>query len=299
MFNRAENLESKSFSPIVDMQTIGNDTAHVIIHFLYTKKYNCIKPPGLSGDTAKAYGLRVSLQVIEAARKMRLPVLVDMAKRHCEHVFHDMDVLNLVSILGKMNVDTKHFPELAQHISLHLEKVLSDPHSQVASNLLSRTTSNNITDILVRKLVMNARGKPTGEPKARREPGNETQDIPTGTKPPSQDSMTKKPEPSQFTQQRRNQQPQEVLKTPRPDDKRKGRAVSNPATYVLGLHEKTVPHLESRAANRQEEAQSGPSRVRDWPCPFSPPCGGSADPEKKANPPTPGLTASMKAFIGK
>ncbi|KAF5968315.1 hypothetical protein FCOIX_11475 [Fusarium coicis] len=300
MNNSAEYLESKSFPPIVDMQNIGNDTAHVIIHFFYTKKYNCIKPLGSSGDTAKAYELRVSLQVIEAARKMRLPVLVDMAKRHCAHVFHDMDILNLVSILGKTNVDTKHFPELAQHISLHLEKVLSDPHSQVASNLLSRTTSNSITDILVRKLVMNARGKPTGESKAKPGPGNERRDIPTTKNPPSQDSVTEKPESPQFPQQCRTQQPQEVLKTPQPDDAGMGRAVSNPATYVMELHEKTIPHPASRAANRQEEAQSGPSRVRDWPCPFSPPCGGPADPEKKANPPTPGLTgcmASAMAFL--
>ncbi|RBQ77494.1 hypothetical protein FVER14953_10172 [Fusarium verticillioides] len=300
MNNRAEVVGSKSASPIVDMQNIGNDTAHVIIHFFYTKKYNCVKPSGLSGDAAKAYELRLSLQVIEAARKMKLPALVDLAKKDCARFYHEMDFFNLVAILGKMNVDTKHFPELAQYISLHIEKVLSDPHSQLASNLLSRNTSNSITEMIFRKLVLKARGKPTGEPKGRPEPGNETRDIPMGTQLPSHDSMPEMPEPSQFTQQRRSQKYQEVLKTPQPDDKGKGRAVSNPTTYVSKLHEKTVPHHESRAANRQEEAQSRPSRVRDWPCPFSPPCGGSADPEKKANPPTPGLAgciASMKDFV--
>ncbi|KAF5585279.1 hypothetical protein FPCIR_8359 [Fusarium pseudocircinatum] len=296
--NVTEELGPKSASPILDMQDIGNDTAHVIIHFFYTKQYNCIKPWGLSGDTAKGYELRVSLQVIEAARKLKLQALVDLAKRQCARVCREMDLLNLVAILGKMNIDTKNFPELAQHISLHLEKVLADPHSEVASNLLSRTNSNSITDILVRKLVMSARGKPTGEPKP--EPGNKTQDIPTRTQLPSQDSVTAKPESLQSPDQRRTQQPQEVPKNPQQDDKEKGRAVSDPATYVWKLREKTVPHHESCATNGQEETQSWPSRVRGWPCPFSPPCGECADAEKKANPPTPelaGCIASMKDFV--
>ncbi|KAF5551087.1 hypothetical protein FNAPI_7514 [Fusarium napiforme] len=258
-----EELGSKSPSPILDMQNIGNDTAHVIIHFFYTKQYNCIKPWGIYGDTAKGYELKVSNSVIEAARKMRLPALADLAKRHYMRVCREMDFLNLVAILGKMNIDTKNFPELAQHISLHLEKVLSDPYSEVASDFLSQTTSNSITDILVRKLLMNARDKLASEPKAKVEPGNETQDIPTRTQPPSQDAVTAEPEPAPFQWQRRTQQPQEeVPKNPQPDEKGKGPAVSKPETYVWKLREKAIPHHESRAANGQEGAQSGPSRVR-------------------------------------
>ncbi|KAF5589870.1 hypothetical protein FPANT_6203 [Fusarium pseudoanthophilum] len=296
-----EELGSKKPSPILDMQNIGNDTAHVIIHFFYTKQYNCIKPWGIYGDTAKGYELKVSHSVIEAARKMKLPALADLAKRQYMRVCREMDFFNLVAISGKMYIDTKNFPELEQHISLHLEKVLSDPYSEVASDFLSQTTSNSITDILVRKLLMNARDKLVSETKAKAEPGNGTQDIPTRTKPPSQNAVTAEPEPSPFTWQRRTQQPQEeVPKNPQPDDKGKGRAVSKPETYVWKLREQTIPHHESRAANGKEGAQSGPSRVRGWPCPFSPPCGGCADAEKKANPPTPELTgciASMKDFV--
>ncbi|KAF5622150.1 uncharacterized protein FTJAE_11011 [Fusarium tjaetaba] len=257
-----EELGSKSPSPILDMQNIGNDTAHVIIHFFYTKQYNCIKPWGICGDTAKGYELKVSNSVIEAARKMRLPALADLAKRHYMRVCREMDFLDLVATLGKMNIDTKKFPELAQHVSLHLEKVLSDPYSEGASDFLSQTTSNSITDILVRKLLINARDKLASEPKAKAEPGNETQDIPTRTKPPSQDAVTAEPEPAPFPWQRRTQQPQEAPKNPQPDDKGKGPAVSKPETYVWKLREKTIPHHESRAANGQEGAQSGPSRVR-------------------------------------
>ncbi|ENH65765.1 hypothetical protein FOC1_g10003387 [Fusarium oxysporum f. sp. cubense race 1] len=65
----------KSATPILDMQDLGSDTAHVVIHFFYTKQYGCIKPTGISSDSAKGYELKVSLQVIEAATKMKLPAL--------------------------------------------------------------------------------------------------------------------------------------------------------------------------------------------------------------------------------
>uniref|UniRef100_A0A0D2Y5U5 Uncharacterized protein n=1 Tax=Fusarium oxysporum (strain Fo5176) TaxID=660025 RepID=A0A0D2Y5U5_FUSOF len=65
----------KSATPILDMQDLGSDTAHVVIHFFYTKQYDCIKPTGVSSDSAKGYELKVSLQVIEAATKMELPAL--------------------------------------------------------------------------------------------------------------------------------------------------------------------------------------------------------------------------------
>ncbi|KAF5705916.1 hypothetical protein FMUND_11892 [Fusarium mundagurra] len=294
---------SNSATSIMDMQDIGNDTAHVIIHFFYTKQYNCITPWGIPGDTAKGYELRVSLQVIEAARKMKLPALEDLAKRQCARVCNEMDLLNLVAILGKINIDTKNFPELAQHISLHLEKVLTNPHSQVASNLLSRTTTNSITDILVRKLVMNARDKPTGEPKAKPGPENETPDMPpcpSRPQTPSQDSVTAKPESSQLTDQRRTQQPQEVVKNPHPGDKGKGRDISKQVEQVLKATLPTALQQEPRLTNAQQVAQSGPSRVRGWRCPFSPPCGRCADAEKKDNPLTPTFgssIASMKDFV--
>ncbi|KAF4416318.1 hypothetical protein FACUT_12679 [Fusarium acutatum] len=189
-----------------------------------------------------------------------------------------MDLLNLVAILGKMNFDFKDFPELTQHIAFHLEKVLTDPHSQFSSSLLSQATSNSITDMLVRKLVMIARDKPTSEPKAKPRPGNETRGTPpcpSRPQPPSQDSVTAKPEPSQFPH------------------RGKGRDASKPAEHASKVPEITVSHHESRGAKGEEEAQSGPSRVRGWPCPFSPPCGGCADAQKKANPPTPKLGSSI------
>lgn len=283
------------------MQNIGNDTAHVILHYFYSKRYDCITPSGTSGDVSKGYELRVSLQVIEAARKMQLFTLVDLAKEQCARLCHEMDLLNLVAILGKMNIDFDNFPELTKHIAFHLEKVLANPHSQFALDLLIRATSNSITDMLIRKLVLVAQDEPTTEPKAKPRPENEARNLPVC---PSKDynSTVETPEWSPFTYERRTQHLQKPRKNPQPDDKGKGRDVSRSAENSSKIPGIKVSHHEPRGAKGQKEAQSGPSRVRGWPCPFSPPCGGCADAERKANPPTTKLEstiASMKDFVGK
>ncbi|KAF4495661.1 hypothetical protein FAGAP_8215 [Fusarium agapanthi] len=292
-----------SATPTVDMQDIGNDTAHVIINFFYTKQYKYIKPLGIYGDTEKGYELKVSLQVIEAAGKMKLPDLVDLAKRQCARICHEMDLLNLIAILGKMNIDYKNVPELTQHIAFQLEKVLANPHSPFASSILSRATSNSITDMLVRKLLMIARVEPTSEPKAKPAPENEARGMPNCPSRPqhaSPNSATAKPELSKFPLQRRTQQPQKGPKNLQPDHKGKGRDMSKPGEHASKVSATSGSHHESRGAKGQEEARSGSSKVRGWRSPFSPPCGGCADAEKKAYPPTPELgssIATMKDFI--
>ncbi|CVL04745.1 uncharacterized protein FMAN_12841 [Fusarium mangiferae] len=270
-------LGPKSASPILDMQNIGNDIAHVILHYFYTKQYDCIKPSGTSADIAKGYELRVSLQVIEAARKKQLFTLVDLAKEQCARLCHEMDLLNLVAILGKMNIDYDNFPELTKHIAFHLEKVLANPHSQFASDLLHRATSNSITDMLIRKLVMVARDEPKSEPKAKPKPENEARDLPVCPSTSYTSTVergTAKPEWQRFPYKRRTQDLQQLLNSPQPNDKGKGRDVPKSTPAI------PVSHFESRGAKGQKEAQSGPSR--------------------KANPPTTKLEssiASMKDFV--
>ncbi|CZR47751.1 uncharacterized protein FPRO_13418 [Fusarium proliferatum ET1] len=275
-------LGSKSASPILDMQNIGNDIAHVILHYFYTKQYDCIKPSGTSGDIAKGYELRVSLQVIEAARKTQLFNLVDLAKEQCARLCHQMDLLNLVAILGKINIDYDNFPELTKHIAFHLEKVLANPHSQFSNDLLNRVTSNSITDMLIRKLIMVARDEPTSEPKAKPRPENEARNLsvcPSIDYTSTVECGIAKPEWSPFTYELRTQDLQKLRKNPQPDDKGKGRDVSRSAENPSKVPEIRVSHHELRGAKGQKEAQSGPSR---------------------ANPPTPKLESTiayMKDFV--
>ncbi|KAJ9418717.1 hypothetical protein QL093DRAFT_2566395 [Fusarium oxysporum] len=262
----------KSATPILDMQDLGSDTAHVVIHFFYTKQYDCIKPTGVSSDSAKGYELKVSLQVIEAATKMELPALVSLAKSECARLCKELDLLNLVAILGKLSFDYTKFPEIQHHIAYHLEKVLANPRSQSATDLLSRATTNSITDMLVRKLVMTARKEQTSEAKAKPRPEDEVPGVlicESRPQPPFQDSVTAKPQLSQLSHEHRTKQTQKTLKKLQSDDKGKGRDDSEPAEKASEISPPTTSNQDSRLAKGQEEADSGPSRLRDRPSPFS------------------------------
>ncbi|KAK2126226.1 hypothetical protein NOF04DRAFT_16874 [Fusarium oxysporum II5] len=260
----------KSATPILDMQDLGSDTAHVVIHFFYTKQYDCIKPTGVSSDSAKGYELKVSLQVIEAATKMELPALVSLAKSECARLCKELDLLNLVAILGKLSFDYTKFPEIQHHVAYHLEKVLANPRSQSATDLLSRATTNSITDMLVRKLVVTARKEQTSEAKAKTRPEDKVPGVlicESRPQPPFQDSVTAKP---QLSHEHRTKQFQKTLKKLQSDDKGKGRDDSEPAEKALEISPPTTSNQDSR----QEEADSGPSRLRDRPSPFSNPFSG-------------------------
>ncbi|KAF5541852.1 hypothetical protein FMEXI_7776 [Fusarium mexicanum] len=253
-----------SATPIVDMQDIGYDTAHVIINFFYTKQYKYIKPSGIYGDTEKGYELKVSLQVIEAAGKMKMPDLVDLAKRQCARICFEMDFLNLITILGKMNMDYTNFPELTQRIALQLERVLANPHSPLASTILSRATSNSITDILLRKLLMIARVEPTSEPRAKPTPGNEARGMPNFPSRQQHTSLgfsVRELGPGKLPFHLRTQQPQKVPENPQPDYKGKGRDVSKPEEHAFEASATSVFDYESRDAKGREEARAGPSKV--------------------------------------
>ncbi|KAF5239849.1 hypothetical protein FANTH_9790 [Fusarium anthophilum] len=254
----------RSATPIVDMQDIGYDTAHVIINFFYTKQYKYIKPSGIYGDTEKGYELKVLLQVIEAAGKMKLPDLVDLAKRQCARVCHEMNLLNLITILGKMNIDYNNVPELTQHITLQVEKVLAFPHSPLASTILSRATSDSITDILLRKLLMMARLEPTSEPKAKPTPGNGARGMPNFLSRQQHTSWgftTGEPEPANLPFHLRTQQPQKVPENPQPDYKGKGRDVSKPEEHAFEASATSVFDYDSGGAKGREEARAGPSKA--------------------------------------
>ncbi|KAL9563603.1 hypothetical protein ACKAV7_012271 [Fusarium commune] len=291
----------KSATPILDMQDLGSDTAHVVIHFFYTKQYDCIKPTGVSSDSAKSYELKVSLQVIEAAKKMELPVLVDLAKRQCARLCKELDLLNLIAILGKLNFNYTNFPEIQQHIAYHLEKVLANPRSQSATDLLSRATTNSITDILVRKLVMMARKEQTSEAKAKPEPENEFPGVlicESRPHPHFEASVIAKPELSQLSHELRTKQFQKILKKLQSDDKGKGRDDSEPAEKASKVPPPTASHQDHRRANGQEEAHSGPSRLREGPSPFSNPSSGLGtvpNARKKSNAPQRGSSLSKPA----
>ncbi|KAL5605167.1 hypothetical protein FOVSG1_005314 [Fusarium oxysporum f. sp. vasinfectum] len=298
-----QELAPKSATPTLDMQDLGNDTAHVVIHFFYTKQYDCIKPTGVSSDSAKGYELKVSLQVIEAAKKMELPALVDLAKRKCARLCKELDLLNLVAILGKLSFDYTSFPDIQHHIAYHLEKVLANPRSQFATELLSRATTNSITNMLVRKLVMMARKEQKSEAEVKPRPEDEVPGVlicESRPHPPFQDSVIAKPELSQLSQERRTKQFQKTLKKLQSDDKGKGRDDSEPAERDLKVPLPTASHHDSCLAKGQEEADSGSSRLREGPSPFSNPSSGLGtvpNARKKLNAPQRGGSLSKPAEV--
>ncbi|KAF4946767.1 hypothetical protein FGADI_10971 [Fusarium gaditjirri] len=292
-----------SATPILDMQDLACDTAHAVIDFFYTRQYDCIKPRDVTRNSSKGYELKVSLQVIEAARMLELPALVYLAQRECARLCQELDLLNLVAILGKLDFDYTNFPEIKHHIAYHLENVLASPHSQFTTDLLSRATTNSITDMLVRKLVMTAREGHKSETKAKPLPKNGFPGVifrEPRPQPPFEADVIAKPEMPKTSQELQTKQFQLLLKKMQPDDKGKGRDDSEQAKYSLKVPLPTTPQQDSCLAKGQEDADSGPSRLREGPNSFLNPSSGVEtvpSARKESNAPQRGGSSSKLAQV--
>ncbi|KAH7240876.1 uncharacterized protein BKA55DRAFT_518397 [Fusarium redolens] len=273
-----------STTPILDMQAIAIDTAHVVIHFFYTKQYDCMKPKDISGHLAKGYELRVTLQVFEAATNMELPCLVALAKAESLRLCNDLDLLNLLAILGKHSFSYKSFPELEQYIASQLEKVITSPCSTFATGLLSRDTPNSITDMLVRRLVTMARVDQGREAKAKPGPEHEPSNmIKVGTKEQSSQNHIARGIWHKDTPTTQQKAVEEFL-FPTAHRSLKVRKSVDETFKIPSL---TVSLQGSRLGQAQEKADSGPSRLTDRPNLFQIfPRGFETvpDAEKKSNP---------------
>jgi hypothetical protein len=306
------------------MQAIAIDTAHVVIHFFYTKQYDCMKPKDISGHLAKGYELRVTLQVFEAATNMELPCLVALAKAESLRLCNDLDLLNLLAILGKHSFRYKSFPELEQYIASQLEKVITSPCSTFATGPLSRDTPNSITDMLVRRLVTMARVDQAREAKAKPGPEHEPSNmIKAGTKeqssqnhiargiwhkdpPTTQQKAVEEflfPTAHRSSSHDRVKEYHESLEELGLSEEEMRLKVRKSVDETFKIPSSTVSLQGSRLGQAQEKADSGPSRLTDRPNLFQIfPRGFETvpDAEKKSNPTDLGSSFSkLKDSLGK
>ncbi|KAF2788943.1 hypothetical protein K505DRAFT_206996, partial [Melanomma pulvis-pyrius CBS 109.77] len=96
-----------SQSPELDLKALVNDvislpeldeiTAHTLVHYLYTGKYQALEPYELSKEGAFA-GYKLGACVYCAATSYKLPGLVELAKEKITSLGEDLTILDILSV---------------------------------------------------------------------------------------------------------------------------------------------------------------------------------------------------------
>ncbi|KAJ4418425.1 hypothetical protein N0V85_001445 [Neurospora sp. IMI 360204] len=137
--NKAPKLYAAYDSQSEELPTVSEEIGHVIVHYLYTNKYESLKPQGADKLAKQIVELKTAIKVYVFARAYELPDLVRLAERNIEKFGDGMALPTLLEVTSDaypslVDTDQWFIGYLKKRIRLHL----NDASSLLGSDLLQR-----------------------------------------------------------------------------------------------------------------------------------------------------------------
>ncbi|KAK3947525.1 hypothetical protein QBC32DRAFT_83249 [Pseudoneurospora amorphoporcata] len=137
--NKAPKLYAAYDSQSPELPTISEEIGHVIVHYLYTNKYESLKPTGDDKLAKQIVELKTAIKVYIFARAYELPDLVRLAERNIEKFGDGMALPTLLEVASDaypnlVDSDQWFIGYLKKRIRLHL----NDASSLLGTDLLNR-----------------------------------------------------------------------------------------------------------------------------------------------------------------
>ncbi|KAK1778672.1 hypothetical protein QBC45DRAFT_158899 [Copromyces sp. CBS 386.78] len=137
--NKAPKLYAAYDSQSPELPTISEEIGHVIVHYLYTSKYESLKPTGDDKLARQIVELKTAIKVYIFARAYELPDLVRLAERNIEKFGDGMALPTLLEVASDaypnlVDSDQWFIGYLKKRIRLHL----NDASSLLGTDLLNR-----------------------------------------------------------------------------------------------------------------------------------------------------------------
>ncbi|KFA64076.1 hypothetical protein S40285_06735 [Stachybotrys chlorohalonatus IBT 40285] len=139
----------------IPFEHVCKEVGHVLVHYLFTDKYQCLRPKGSSLDQRLADEFATSVQVYALARKYELPYLEELAKDEIKRLGERLSVSVVLDIVQSAYPEpTSDDLWLRNYLKSNLQSILKCP-----AELLALSTPNtnldkvSISDLLFRGLV--------------------------------------------------------------------------------------------------------------------------------------------------
>ncbi|EGO61663.1 hypothetical protein NEUTE1DRAFT_116183 [Neurospora tetrasperma FGSC 2508] len=137
--NKAPKLYAAYDSQSPELPTVSEEIGHVIVHYLYTNKYESLKPVGADKLAKQIVELKTAIKVYVLARAYELPDLVRLAERNIEKFGDGMALPTLLEVASDaypslVDTDQWFIGYLKKRIRLHL----NDASSLLGTDLLNR-----------------------------------------------------------------------------------------------------------------------------------------------------------------
>ncbi|SPJ72970.1 uncharacterized protein FTOL_02699 [Fusarium torulosum] len=154
----------------LDMKDIESGTGHVILHFLYSGRYRCLKSSSCSEVEATIYELKLAFKVHAASLSLNLEILQALAEDEILKLSHQLSFPLVLDAVENSEISFAKFPRYAEYLQSHLISLKTDSLDQTATSILSKLeTPDTFSMILLKTLVVLGSMAASNEPDMDRE----------------------------------------------------------------------------------------------------------------------------------
>lgn len=140
---------------VLEIGDLSLDAGHVMIHFLYTGKYQCLKPKGQTAQNKRTAEFATSLRVYSAARGYRLPHLRVLATGEIQRLGDELSLPCILDVLQDVHPNLCDEDEwLETYLTSRTRSELDDLDRPRAETLLVEIgCATTINRVLLRAVV--------------------------------------------------------------------------------------------------------------------------------------------------
>lgn len=130
------------------------DIGHVLVHFLITGSYQCLKPKQTSVRDMNASEFTTALRVYSAAQSFNLPLLGDLAGGEIRRLGEELSLPHIIDIMEGENEKPFHIPWIAIYVESRVQSFFNIPTRKVAKQLLSELeTPATSSKLILRSMI--------------------------------------------------------------------------------------------------------------------------------------------------
>ncbi|KID93324.1 hypothetical protein MAJ_10713, partial [Metarhizium majus ARSEF 297] len=130
------------------------DTGHVLVNFLITGEYSCLKPKGESMDERHASEFTTALHVSGVAESYGLSGLRDLAMNEMQKLGDKLTMFSLIRIMEEARPTPVRIPEVAAYIRSRMQDFCNIPTIEAGEEVLSVSgTPQTIGELVLKSVV--------------------------------------------------------------------------------------------------------------------------------------------------
>ncbi|KAI1074995.1 hypothetical protein F5B20DRAFT_417150 [Whalleya microplaca] len=199
LIDRHPTLSFRRRGMSLNLEDIPGDSGHIIVHYLFTGTYQCLKPKGSSPSEKRASEFATSVRMYTILQDYELPALKELVRGEMKRLGRGLPVTQLFNVMTDAHAAPKADDIwLRDYIKSLVEPLFEDPHTSLEDGALESPSQNSsLASVLLGAMIALCREKmdlirPTPDHFIASQCQEESVARPSGTDL----SVVKPPEPS-------------------------------------------------------------------------------------------------------